>query len=126
MAVKPKARKFHRSSETLREQFIEPETLSEAHARIKYGLRELVGGSYHRALDVLVAGCCEFPMKPFAEEIDLNFEPAPLPWPLSLPKTLPHATARLKSALASLEWTVWAGPDKRSVPVAIKALRNVK
>lgn len=111
-----------------RAEYRKPKSLLQARLRIVYGLRELIGGSVHRGLDVLIYGRTWIPGEVGAQAIealpakwhglDLRHTPPQLPWKISQPDYIEHAEARIHRALD----LIMEGND---LEAGIRALRHI-
>lgn len=80
-----------------------PKSLKHAYARLHYALKELVCGSPHRAVDVLLRGWCEFPMFILKDKINIKYKPPVAPFKPYLPKTLKLADLKLRAVIRCIE-----------------------
>lgn len=98
------------------EEFEAPTSLKHAQARLWYALKELHGGSPHRAVDVLLRGVCEFPMYILKDKTNFKYAPPPAPFRLRPPTTLSAANTLIKTVIRAIE--------QGSINEALSALRR--
>lgn len=98
------------------EEFEAPTSLKHSQARLWYALKELHGGSPHRAVDVLLRGVCEFPMFILKDKTNFKFVPPAPPFRLRPPTTLSACNNLIKSVVRTIE--------QGSIAEAINILRR--
>lgn len=80
-----------------------PTTLRHGHARIWYALKELHGGSPHRAVDVLLKGVCDFPFYILKDKTNFKYKPPKPPFRPYLPKNLKAVDQRIRAVIKTIE-----------------------
>lgn len=85
------------------DQYEPPKTVRHGHARLWYALKELNGGSPHRAVDVLLKGCCELPMYIYRDKTNFKFKPPAAPFRPYLPDTLKAVDLRIRAVVRAVE-----------------------